>query len=130
MDCPDDLTDVTIAECVGDPSHLVLLYRIVLEAIINARKHSRGTVIGVSLRTPGPGALEIAIQDNGVGNGGPFGENAGMSLMRRRAEEIGAGIEYGATPGGGTTVVVRLARPRAADVERGNSDSTAVRAVL
>ena len=37
-----------------------------------------------------------------------------MALTRRRAEEIGAGIEYQPTPDGGTAVVIRLgnAAPR------------------
>jgi len=110
LDCPADITDATIEACVGDQSHLVLLYRIVLEAISNARKHSGGTLIEVSVRALAGGAVEIRISDDGPGGGGPFGENAGMALMRRRAEEIGAAIEYRQTVGGGTTVVVRLAR--------------------
>jgi len=35
-----------------------------------------------------------------------------MALIRQRAEEIGATVRYAATsPQGGTTVLVRLARP-------------------
>jgi two-component system sensor histidine kinase UhpB len=111
LDCPPEITDTVVIEVLNDRAHLVLLYRIVLEAISNARKHSRGTEIRVVLRAPAPGALDIAIQDNGAGHGGPFGENAGMSLMRRRAEEIGAEIEYQGAPGGGTIVLIRLAQP-------------------
>ena len=94
LDCPPEITDAAIAASAGGSSHVVLLYRIVLEAISNARKHSGGTFIGVSVRAPAPGAVEIRISDNGAAGGGPFSENAGMALMRRRAEEIGAGIEY------------------------------------
>ncbi len=108
LDRPPEVTDAVIEACVGDASRLVLLYRIVLEAVNNARKHSRGTRIGVSVRTPVSGALEIRVSDDGRAQGGPFGENVGMALMRRRAEEIGATIDYGPTPGGGTTVTVRL----------------------
>ncbi len=111
LDCPPEITDEVIADHVGGPAHLVLLYRIVLEAITNARKHSRGTRIEVRVRPAAPGAIDIAIVDNGSGSGGPFSENVGMALMRQRAEEIGAAIRYvGASPGEGTTVVVRLAR--------------------
>jgi len=110
LDCPPEITDAAIAASAGGPSHVVLLYRIVLEAISNARKHSVGTLIEVSVRALAGGAVEIRISDDGPGGGGPFGENAGMALMRRRAEEIGAAIEYRQTVGGGTTVVVRLAR--------------------
>ena len=109
LDCPPEITDAAIEATAGGPSHVVLLYRIVLEAISNARKHSHGTRIAVSLTAPEPGAIEIRIADNGAAPGGPFVENAGMALMRRRAEEIGAVIEYQATtPAGGTTVLIRL----------------------
>ncbi len=109
LDCPAEITDAAIEAGAGGPSHVVFLYRIVLEAISNARKHSGGTFIGVFVRAVAPGAVEIRISDNGALGGEAFVENAGMALMRRRAEEIGAGIEYQPTPGGGTTVVIRLA---------------------
>lgn len=108
LDCPPDVTDADIVARVGDADRLVLLYRIVLEAIINARKHAGARFIGVSVGIPAPGALEVAVHDDDAGGGGPFRENTGMALMRRRAEEIGAQIRYAARPGGGTTVVVRL----------------------
>jgi nitrate/nitrite-specific signal transduction histidine kinase len=50
-----------------------------------------------------------------------------MALMRRRAEEIGAHIEYRPTTGGGTAVVVRVGRHDFADSERGPSGVPAVR---
>jgi signal transduction histidine kinase len=113
---PPELTEDTIAGCLADRSHIVLLYRIVLEAIHNARKHSRGTHVAVTLSARAAGAVDIAVADNGTGRGGPFTSGAGMALMHHRAREIGATIEYLATPGGtGTTVVVRLVRPVAAD---------------
>jgi two-component system nitrate/nitrite sensor histidine kinase NarQ len=113
LDVPPELTDADVAAALADDSHLVLLYRIVLEAVINARKHASATVISVAVRRPAPGAIEITVRDNGTGHGGPFAENTGMTLMRRRAEEIGADIAYRPVPRGGTAVVVRLARPEA-----------------
>jgi signal transduction histidine kinase len=109
LDCAPEITDAVVEAHAGGPSHVVLLYRIVVEAISNARKHAGGTAIAVSLRGAAPGGIEISISDNGPNGGGPFSENAGMALMRRRAEEIGAAIDYARTPGGGTTVVIRLA---------------------
>jgi len=47
-------------QSLRDESHLVLLYRIALEAIINARKHSKGMSIGVKIRSPKPGVVEIS----------------------------------------------------------------------
>ena len=119
LDCPPEITDDAIAEHAGGPSHLVLLYRIVLEAILNARKHSRGTRIEVQLRAVAPGTIDISVIDNGRGGGGPFVENVGMTLMRQRADEIGATIRYASFSPGGTTVVVRLFHP---DVGAGRSN--------
>ena len=123
LDCPPEITDDTIAEHVGGRAHLVLLYRIILEAIINARKHSRGTRIQVQVRPAMPGVIDVSIVDDGGGSGGPFTENVGMALMRQRAEEIGAAIRYAASPEGGTTVVVRLTRPDTGTI-RGDDRST------
>jgi signal transduction histidine kinase len=109
FDCPGEITDEIITESLRDKSHLVLLYRIVLEAMINARKHAQSTFIGVRLRRPRPGFIEISVSDNGRGNGGPFEESVGIDLMRRRAEDVGAEIEFRKTSStGGTTVVIRL----------------------
>jgi signal transduction histidine kinase len=109
FDCAPDITDETIAASLRDKSHLVLLYRIVSEALINARKHSQGTALALRIRRPRPGVIEIAIADNGRGGGGPFKQSFGIDLMQRRAEDIGAEIEYKRTSSaGGTTVVIRL----------------------
>ncbi|MBI4611878.1 MAG: hypothetical protein HY726_23045 [Candidatus Rokubacteria bacterium] len=111
FDCPSEVTDAVIVRSLREPAHIVLLYRIVLEAVINARKHARGTRIAVVVRSPRPGAVEIAVRDNGRGDGGPFVESRGTGLMFRRAEEIGAELAYRRTsPEGGTTVVIRVMR--------------------
>jgi len=108
-----EITDEAIHQSLQDGAHLVLLYRIVSEAIINVRKHSRATRAGVTVRSPQGGVLEVAIWDNGVGHGGPFVENVGMALMRRRAEEITGELEYKRTSSeGGTTVIIRLRQDR------------------
>jgi signal transduction histidine kinase len=112
LDCPPEITDDVIAQHVGGRAHLVLLYRITLEAITNARKHSWGSWIGVQVRAVGSGNIDVSVVDDGRGNGGPFRENVGMALMRQRAEEIGASIRHSASPQGGTAVIVRLARPQ------------------
>jgi signal transduction histidine kinase len=118
LDCSPDFTDEVIVEHVGGGRpHLVLLYRIVQEAISNARKHSGGTRIEVRVRATAPGVIDIAIIDNGCGKSGSFTENVGMALMRQRAEEIGATIRYVASPGGGTTVTIRLAKPDASNAQ-------------
>lgn len=114
--CPPDIVDSTVEGFLRERAHVVLLYRILLEGIINARKHSGGSSIRVVARRPASGILEIAVCDNGSGGGGPFGEHAGMALMRQRAEEIGADIAYRVVPGGGTMVMVSLRRPEVAEL--------------
>ncbi len=114
FDAPAEITDEAVAAGLRDKSHLVLLYRIVSEALINARKHSQGTRIAVGLRRPRFGVLEISVTDNGRGGGGPFEQSFGIDLMHRRAEDIGAEIEYKKTsPAGGTTVIIRLVEGKA-----------------
>jgi signal transduction histidine kinase len=109
FECAADITDETIAASLRDKSHLVLLYRIVSEALINARKHAHGTTLALRIRRPRTGVIEISIADNGRGGGGPFEQSFGIDLMQRRAEDIDAEIEYKRTSSaGGTTVVIRL----------------------
>ncbi|MBI2358846.1 MAG: hypothetical protein HYV04_08070 [Deltaproteobacteria bacterium] len=111
FDCPEEITDHDIAGGLADPSHVVLLYRIVLESIINARRHAQGTSIRVTLRRSGTDLVEISISDNGCGDGGPFTQNVGIPLMLRRAQEIGAEIAFEkSSPSGGTTVKICLGR--------------------
>ena len=117
LDCAPEITDEAIVERAGGRQHVLLLYRIVQEVISNARKHSGGTRIEVRVSGAQPGVIDFAISDNGCGGGGPFTENVGMALMRQRAEEIGATIRYATSPGGGTTVAIRLARPDAGNAE-------------
>jgi len=125
LHCAEHIGEATVRAFVSEPAHLVLLYRIVLEAIVNARKHSQGTRIDVSVRAPEPDSLEIAIRDNGRGGGGPFGEHVGMALMRQRAEEIGATVHYEAGPEGGTIVLVRFARPEVVEHPAGHGSDRA-----
>ncbi|HET6465059.1 MAG TPA: ATP-binding protein [Nitrospiria bacterium] len=111
FECSDEITNQAILDSLRDRSHVVLLYRILLEAIVDARKHAHGTFIRVRFQRSDGGPIDIAVVDDGRGDGGPFQENVGLALMRQRAKEIGAEIEYQRTsPRGGTTVVVRLPR--------------------
>jgi signal transduction histidine kinase len=110
-----DVTDEDILKSLRDKSHIVLLYRIVLEAIINARKHSGGTFVAVKVQRLQDGIIDISVSDDGGGDGGPFQENVGIPLVRQRADEIGARIEYKRTSSkGGTTLVIRLFEQAAA----------------
>ncbi len=85
------------------------LLRIAQEAISNALRHARPTVISVSLRCDPPN-LVLKIRDNGSGiaNGRSSGGGFGFANMRARAKNLGAELDIRSTAGSGTSVVVRL----------------------
>jgi signal transduction histidine kinase len=87
------------------------LLRIAQEAISNAIRHARPTVISVSLRRIPPN-LVLKIRDNGSGMAGsrPIsgGEGFGFANMRARAKSIGAELDIRSRARSGTSVVVRL----------------------
>ncbi len=85
------------------------LLRIAQEAISNAIRHARPTVIKVSLRRNPPN-LVLKIRDNGSGiaKDRSSGEGFGFGNMRARAKNIGAELDIRSSAGRGTSVVVRL----------------------
>jgi signal transduction histidine kinase len=87
------------------------LLRIAQEAISNAIRHARPTVISVSLRRNPPN-LVLKISDNGSGvtGGRPIsgGGGFGFANMRARAKKIGAKLDIRSRADRGTSVVVRL----------------------
>jgi signal transduction histidine kinase len=81
-------------------------YRIVQEAITNAVKHAEGaTAVAVEL-TWTPRHLQIAVTDDGRGNGPPAGASGGFGLagIRERAALCGGTAMAGPRPEGGWTV--------------------------
>jgi signal transduction histidine kinase len=56
-----------------------------------------------------PGAVELEVADDGVGNG-PRSQNGGQGLigMRERVSIYGGRLEAGARPTGGYRVIARL----------------------
>jgi PAS domain S-box-containing protein len=85
------------------------LLRITQEAISNALRHARPTVISVSLRRNTPN-LVLKIRDNGSGiaDSRSSGEGLGFANMRARAKNIGAELEIRSSARSGTSVIVRL----------------------
>jgi signal transduction histidine kinase len=94
-----------------DPGVELAAYRIVQEALTNARRHAPGSAVDVEMQFTDE-ALHLRIRDNGPG---PFGvdgqrEGAGHGLlgMRERASAVGGELSAGAAPGGGFLVQARL----------------------
>ncbi len=83
------------------------LLRIAQEAMNNAVKHSRATVIDVHCRVHAPSA-EIVVTDDGRGLQPGRSDSHGLSIMRERAALIGGVLEIGPRSGGGTRVSVRV----------------------
>ena len=87
------------------------LYRIAQEAVNNALKHARATEIVIRLGRR-DGALVLAVEDDGAGlprGKGVPAEGIGLSVMRHRANVIGANLAVDSRRGGG--VSVRCSRP-------------------
>ncbi|MES9543802.1 histidine kinase [Actinomadura sp. NPDC000600] len=87
-----------------DPGLELAVYRIVQEALTNARRHAPGAAVDVELRYA-PDALRVSVRDNGPGPG-PGGGPAGHGLlgMRERAAAAGGDLRTGPGPGGGFLV--------------------------
>jgi len=91
-----------------DPGVELAAYRIVQEALTNARRHAPGAAVDVELHHTGH-MLAVRIRDNGPGpppdvpNGGH-----GLAGMRERAAAVGGELRTGVAPGGGFLVTARL----------------------
>jgi signal transduction histidine kinase len=93
-----------------DPGVELTAYRIVQEALTNARRHAPGTAVDVELRYHDD-TLRLRVRDNGPGppatadgpGGGEYGGH-GLLGMRERAATVGGSLRTGAAPGGGFLV--------------------------
>jgi signal transduction histidine kinase len=89
-------------------------YRIVQEALTNARRHAPGAAVDVELVYT-RGALLLRIRDNGPGPppatfapSAPLAEGHGLLGMRERAAAVGGRLTCGAAPSGGFLVEASL----------------------
>ena len=82
----------------------VAAYRIVVEALENAVRHSSATMVTVTMRVL-PGGLAIEVTDDG-GASGPWPAGVGTASMRERAAELGGTLTAGPTPTGGRVVAL------------------------
>jgi signal transduction histidine kinase len=104
-----------------DPGIELAAYRIVQEALTNARRHAEGAAVDVELHYTA-GALRLRVRDNGPGpppTPGPAAATApplgghGLLGMRERAAAVGGDLRTGAATGGGFLVEATL--PTAAE---------------
>ena len=101
-----------------DPGVELTAYRIMQEALTNARRHAPGAAVDVELRY-GQDLLLVRVRDNGLGPGpactfagasGAHSAGSGHGLlgMRERAVTVGGTLRTGAAPGGGFLVEAEL----------------------
>ena len=91
-----------------DPGVELAAYRIIQEALTNARRHAPGAAVDVELHYAGEG-LRLRIRDNGPGPPptSPAGGH-GLLGMRERAAAVGGELHTLAAVGGGFLVTARL----------------------
>ena len=94
------------------------LYRIAQEALTNVAKHSRADRVEVILERR-PDHVLLIVEDDGLGFDPAATRTAhqgfGLVGMQERAALVGATLEIEAAAGKGTTVLLRMAAPRASD---------------
>jgi signal transduction histidine kinase len=91
-----------------DPGVGLAAYRIIQEALTNARRHAPGAAVDVAVRY-GDGELRLVIRDNGPGpqRAARYGGH-GLLGMRERAMAVGGELRAGAATVGGFLVEARL----------------------
>jgi signal transduction histidine kinase len=82
-------------------------YRIAVEAMTNAVRHSHGTRCTVSILIADD-AVELSVRDDGGGLNPGHTPGVGLRSMRERSAEVGGTLTVGSPPEGGTVVAARL----------------------
>jgi signal transduction histidine kinase len=112
-------TRLVVRGCVAplDPGIELTVYRIVQEALTNARRHAPGAAVDVELDYAAD-ALVVRVRDNGPGPSGALAtdgsstEGHGLQGMRERAAAAGGRLWVGAAPVGGFLVEATLPAAR------------------
>jgi PAS domain S-box-containing protein len=86
-------------------------FRILQEALTNARRHSGAKRVSVTLKLEGEDLL-AEVSDDGQGFGPGTVPGVGQSSMRERAKLIGGELEIESQPGQGTSVRLRVPLPQ------------------
>ena len=105
---PLDWTEGTL-----DPFAEVQLWRIIQEALTNVRKHASAHRVQV-IFTVEDDQVQLAVHDDGSGFDvaqlDTTGNQLGLSIMRKRTEELKGTFVLSSEPGQGTHIIVRVPR--------------------
>lgn len=85
----------------------VAAFRICLEALENARKHSKANTCVMSLAVDN-GYLQLEVRDDGIGIPAAGGAGVGLVAMRERAAELGGTLSVQSPAGSGALLRARL----------------------
>jgi signal transduction histidine kinase len=89
------------------PGHVeVAVYYAVSEALANAAKHARASVVHVELDIPDT-AVRLAIRDDGIGGADPA-RGSGLTGLRDRIEAVGGTLDVTSPAMSGTTLLIKI----------------------
>ncbi|MBL7260696.1 sensor histidine kinase [Paractinoplanes lichenicola] len=87
---------------------LEALYRVVQEALTNARRHAGADVVRVAVRFGDPGPASVEVADNGRGFAVESAVEGGLRGMRERLAALGGVVRIESAPGRGTRVTASV----------------------
>lgn len=101
---------VTLTGKFNLPSELQMtFYRVCQEALLNIARHAKASTVEINLQQDGD-VIELRIRDNGQGfdpeRSATYG-HSGLSMMKERAEAVGALLSIKSQPGHGTELALR-----------------------
>jgi signal transduction histidine kinase len=89
------------------PEHIeVAAYYVVSEALTNAAKHARASVVKLELDAH-DATLQLAIRDDGIGGADPA-HGSGLIGLSDRVEALGGTLQLTSAPGSGTTLLIEI----------------------
>ena len=96
----------------------VAIYRVCQEALNNIAKHAKAGLVEINLKHEGT-ALELSVCDDGRGfnpNEQTTSGHYGLTMMRERAEAVGAQLSITSRLGQGTELILRWKAPKQKEV--------------
>ncbi|MDP1546105.1 MAG: PAS domain-containing sensor histidine kinase [Anaerolineales bacterium] len=101
---------VTITGKFNLPSEIqITFYRVCQEALLNIARHAKASTIEINLQQDGD-VIELRIRDNGRGfdpERSAVSGHHGLSMMKERAEAVGALLSVTSQPSHGTELALR-----------------------